>query len=44
MPKPSTQVYTKKAFNPMPEAWARGRLASRPMHTVPTTAEMAVAM
>ena len=28
----------------MPEAWARGRLDSRPMSTVPMTAEMAVAM
>ena len=44
MPMPKQTVYTKYAFRPMPDACASGRLDSRPMRTVPMTAEMAVAM
>ena len=37
-------VKTKKAFRPMPDACASGSFAIRPMSSVPTTAEIAVAM
>ncbi|MPN32744.1 hypothetical protein SDC9_180224 [bioreactor metagenome] len=39
-----TMVKVKKAFSPMPGAWAKGTLATRPIIRVPMTAARIVAM
>ncbi len=43
MPNPSTTVKAKKAFSPMPGAWAIGRFAHSPMTRVPSAAARQVA-
>ena len=43
-PIPNTTVYVKKAFNPIPDARATGKLAKNAIHKLATAAEIAVAV